>query len=50
MTIYKVRKGDTLKSIAEAFHTSVDKILHDNKSAYPLIAEDYYFVGWVLKV
>lgn len=50
MKIYKVRKGDTLKSIAETFNTSVEKILHDNRTAYPLIANDYFFVGWVLEV
>ena len=50
MKLYKIRKGDTLKSIAEMFQTSVDKILHDNQTAYPLIGDDYFFVGWVLEV
>lgn len=50
MKVYKIRKGDTLKSIAELFQTSVEKILHDNRKAYPLIGEDYFFVGWVLEV
>ncbi len=48
--MYRVRKGDTLEKIAELFHTTVEKLLKDNRTAYPIMAKDFICVGWVLKV
>lgn len=49
-TFHKVRKGDTLTKIAKAYNTSINKILEDNKTAYPQMTRDFICVGWVLKI
>lgn len=49
-TYHKVRKGDTLTKIAKAYNTSINKIVADNKLAYPTITRDFICVGWVLKI
>lgn len=48
--IYKVKAGDTLGKIAKAHHTTVDKIVSDNKRKHPKITPDFIMVGWELTV
>ena len=47
---YRVCYGDTLSKIAEYFCTTEEKIIEDNRSAYPTISKDFICVSWVLKV
>lgn len=47
---YRVCYGDTLSKIAEYFCTTEEKIIDDNRSAYPTISKDFICVSWVLKV
>ena len=49
-TYHKVRAGDTLTKIAKAYGTTINKIVSDNKTAYPTMTRDFICVGWVLKV
>lgn len=47
---YRVCYGDTLSKIAEYFGTTEEKIIEDNRSAYPTISKDFICVSWALKV
>lgn len=47
---YRVCYGDTLSKIAEYFGTTEEKIIEDNRSAYPTISKDFICVSWILKV
>lgn len=47
---YRVCYGDTLSKITEYFCTTEEKIIEDNRSAYPTISKDFICVSWILKV
>lgn len=49
-TYYRVVTGDTLTKIAKQFNTTADKLVSENKTAYPSMTKDFICVGWVLKV
>lgn len=48
--IHTVAKGDTLSAIAKKYGTTVQKILDENKAAYPKMTADHIQIGWKLKV
>lgn len=47
---HTVVKGDTLSVIAKKYGTTVQKILDENKAAYPKMTANYIQIGWKLKV
>lgn len=47
---HTVVKGDTLSAIAKKYGTTVQKILDENKAAYPKMTANFIQVGWKLKV
>lgn len=49
-TTHKVVTGDSLSKIAASHHTTVEKIIADNKAVYPKIKSNFIIRGWVLKV
>lgn len=47
---YRVMAGDTLTKIASKFNTTIDKLVTENKTAYPSMTRNFICVGWILKV
>lgn len=47
---YTVVSGDTLTSIAQKYHTTVQAILNANHEKYPEMTADLIKTGWVLRV
>lgn len=47
---HRVELGDTLTKLAERYHTTVEKILVDNRKTYPKIRHNFIVLGWNLTV
>ena len=47
---HTVVRGDTLSALAARYHTSVQRIVRDNRTRYPSITPDLIRIGWILEI